>query len=204
MVTASLIRPNLASQFPQNNDHGLKIIDFAHAVRLPPGTESHKLRKLQGTLEYLSPEVINCEAVTTASDLWSLGVILYMLVSGGVSPFFSGTRVRTMARALRGDYDISIEQLSQTSQPAKHMIARLLNTDPDNRPSASDCLADDWLAVSDDNNNVEIIMELETSWMKKCLARRRWYRAFNTLRAMHIIRKLSSTEYKSGRKQGGF
>lgn len=192
------IVPNNIIFLNKNNDHGLKIIDFAHAVKLPPGTDSHKLTQLQGTLEYLSPEVLNCEAVTSASDLWSLGVILYMLVSGGVSPFFSGTRLRTMSRALRADYDLSIDQLSQTSQSAKDLIASLLNTDPDLRPSASDCLAHEWLAVSDGNNNVEIIMELETSWMKKCLARRRWYRAFNTLKAMHIIRKLSSTEYKSG------
>ena len=57
-----------------------------------------------------------------------------------------------------------------------------------------------WLSTNITNNNNEMIMELETSWMKKCLARRRWYRALNTLKAMHIIRKLSSTEYKTGKK----
>ena len=43
----------------------------------------------------------------------------------------------------------------------------------------------------------QTLEELETSFMKKWLARRRWYRAFNALQAMRMMRKLSSTEYKS-------
>ena len=125
---------------------------------------------------------------------------MYMLVSGGVSPFFSGTRLRTMVRSLRADYDLNIDQMSQTTQPAKDLIASLLNQDPSNRPTAGQCLEHHWLSTNITNNNNEMIMELETSWMKKCLARRRWYRALNTLKAMHIIRKLSSTEYKTGKK----
>ena len=70
-------------------------------------------------MEYLAPEALNCEEVSPATDLWSLGVIVYMLVSGGVSPFFSGTRLRTMVRSLKADYDINIDQMKQTSLPAK-------------------------------------------------------------------------------------
>ena len=120
-----------------------------------------------------------------------------MLVSGGVSPFFSGSRLRTMVRSLKADFDLNIDQMRSTSPDAKELITELLQVDPILRPTADECLNHKWFA-DEIFNNTEIILELETSWMKKCLARRRWYRALNTLKAMHIIRKLSSTEYKSG------
>eukprot|EP00092_Neocalanus_flemingeri_P033572 GFUD01036497.1.p1 GENE.GFUD01036497.1~~GFUD01036497.1.p1 ORF type:complete len:690 (+),score=174.45 GFUD01036497.1:62-2131(+) len=182
----------------KNSDHGLKIIDFGHAVQLSPNTDSHKLNQLQGTLEYLAPEALNCDHISPATDLWSLGVVVYMLVSGGVSPFFSGTRLKTMVRSLKAEYDLNIDQMNQTSPHAKDLITNLLQPEPGLRLTASECLAHRWFSPDETTSNREIIMELETSWMKRCLARRRWYRALNTLKAMHIIRKLSSTEYKTG------
>jgi serine/threonine protein kinase len=47
-----------------------------------------------GTLEFMSPEVMRCSHATFASDLWAIGVILYMLVSGGLSPFWAGNEYR--------------------------------------------------------------------------------------------------------------
>ena len=76
----------------------MKIIDFAHSTQLYSDQETIKLSRLQGTLEYLSPEVLNCENVGKPSDIWSVGVIIYMLVTGGVSPFYAGSRLRTMKR----------------------------------------------------------------------------------------------------------
>ena len=85
--------------FPnKNEDTGLKIIDFGHSVQLSHGSEGVKLSQLQGTLEFLSPEVLRCDHVTRAADLWSVGVIIYMLVTGGVSPFFAGNRLKTMIK----------------------------------------------------------------------------------------------------------
>ena len=82
----------------QDLDDGLKIIDFAHSAQLSFEQETIKLSRLQGTLEYLSPEVLNCENVRKPADIWSVGVIIYMLVTGGVSPFYGGSRLRTMKR----------------------------------------------------------------------------------------------------------
>ena len=82
----------------QDLDDGLKIIDFAHSAQLSSEQETIKLSRLQGTLEYLSPEVLNCENVGKPADIWSVGVIIYMLVTGGVSPFYGGSRLKTMKR----------------------------------------------------------------------------------------------------------
>ena len=82
----------------QDFNDELKIIDFAHSTQLSSDQETIKLPRLQGTLEYLSPEVLNCENVGKPADIWSVGVITYMLVTGGVSPFYAGSRLKTMKR----------------------------------------------------------------------------------------------------------
>ena len=51
------------SIFFQNSDEGLKIIDFGHSLQLPADTGTVKLSRMQGTLEYLSPEVLRCDQV---------------------------------------------------------------------------------------------------------------------------------------------
>ena len=54
------------------------------------------IRKLQGTIEFMSPEVMNCKKASTSADMWSVGVVTYMLLTGGKSPFYDGSRLVTL------------------------------------------------------------------------------------------------------------
>ena len=74
-----------------DDDYNLRIIDFGLAEKLVEGEESVKMR-MCGTLEYMSPEVMDCKFASPASDMWGVGSIAYLLVSGGVSPFWAGNR----------------------------------------------------------------------------------------------------------------
>lgn len=56
--------------------HEIKIIDFGLAQKLDP---DKPVRVLFGTPEFISPEIINYEPIGVASDMWSLGVICYVL-----------------------------------------------------------------------------------------------------------------------------
>ena len=89
----------------RDEDAELKITDFALARWLPK-EGMLKLNQMCGSLEFISPEVLECTEVTTATDCWGVGVIAYMLITGGRSPFYGGNRFRTMAKILtaQGSY----------------------------------------------------------------------------------------------------
>ena len=72
----------------------LKIIDFGLARDLSNNPLDSIPLNMCGTLEFMSPEVMRCSHATFASDFWAIGVILYMLVSGGLSPFWAGNEYR--------------------------------------------------------------------------------------------------------------
>ena len=73
----------------------LKIIDFGFAKKL--NSDSQVVRVLQGTPEFVPPEIVNYEPIGFPSDTWSIGVIAYVLLTG-LSPFlgkFSTTHSHT-------------------------------------------------------------------------------------------------------------
>ena len=62
-----------------------KLLDFGIAKLVSPGTPGRELTGVSGqvmTPEYASPEQVNCQPITTASDIYSLGVLLYELLTG--------------------------------------------------------------------------------------------------------------------------
>jgi len=169
----------------------IKIIDFGQALEVGE-EDSIELSRLAGTIEFMAPEVMNCKSASTRTDMWSVGVVAYMLLSGGVSPFYSGSRYRTMARSLSCEYTLDIPEMSRTSEEAKELIRQLLLVESSERMSASECLQHPWLSGAD--IYIDVLHELETTWMRRCLARRRWFRALNALKAMHTMQKLTFPE----------
>jgi len=61
----------------------LKIIDFGFAVKLDP---SEKVQISNGTPEFVAPEIAEGEAIGFYTDMWAVGVLAYVLLSG-LSPF---------------------------------------------------------------------------------------------------------------------
>ena len=77
----------------------LRVIDFGLARELG-GMDKVKCAMV-GTLEFMAPEVVKCTFASPASDMWSLGVVLMMMVSGGISPFWAGSDIATQRRVVR-------------------------------------------------------------------------------------------------------
>uniref|UniRef100_A0A672TRZ4 Myosin light chain kinase family member 4 n=1 Tax=Strigops habroptila TaxID=2489341 RepID=A0A672TRZ4_STRHB len=103
----------------------IKIIDFGLARRYQP---REKLRVNFGTPEFLAPEVVNYEFVSFPTDMWSLGVIAYMLLSG-LSPFLGDDDNETLNNILSCSWDFEDEEFRGVSDQAKDFISKLLIKD---------------------------------------------------------------------------
>ncbi|XP_035249445.1 serine/threonine-protein kinase 17B [Anguilla anguilla] len=119
----------------------IKLVDFGLARRLGTAGE---LREILGTPEYVAPEILNYEPITTATDLWSVGVIAYMLVVGE-SPFVGEDKQETFLNVSQVNVDYCKEAFSQVSELAVDFIRKLLVKSPEDRPSAADCMTHPWL-----------------------------------------------------------
>ncbi|XP_019741598.1 myosin light chain kinase 3 isoform X2 [Hippocampus comes] len=120
----------------------IKIIDFGLARRYKP---REKLKVNFGTPEFLAPEVINYEFVSFPTDMWSLGVITYMLLSG-LSPFLGDDDNETLNNILACQWNFEEEEFTDVSEEAKDFITRLLVKSKSWRMSATEALRHSWLA----------------------------------------------------------
>ncbi|XP_043860539.1 myosin light chain kinase family member 4 isoform X2 [Dromiciops gliroides] len=120
----------------------IKIIDFGLARRYKP---REKLRVNFGTPEFLAPEVVNYDFVSFPTDMWSVGVIAYMLLSG-LSPFLGDNDAETLSNILACSWDLEEEEFQDISEEAKEFISKLLIKEKSWRISASEALKHPWLS----------------------------------------------------------
>ncbi|KAM9761917.1 myosin light chain kinase family member 4 isoform 3-T3 [Menidia menidia] len=120
----------------------IKIIDFGLARRYKP---REKLKVNFGTPEFLAPEVINYEFVSFPTDMWSLGVITYMLLSG-LSPFLGDDDNETLNNILACQWNFEEEEFTDISDEAKDFITLLLVKSKSWRMSATESLKHPWLS----------------------------------------------------------
>ncbi|XP_014880494.1 triple functional domain protein-like isoform X3 [Poecilia latipinna] len=119
----------------------VKLTDFGDAVQL---NSSHYVHPLLGSPEFASPELVLGEPVSLTSDLWSLGVVTYVLLSGA-SPFLDESAEETCLNICRLDFSFPRDYFHGVSQAARDFVRLLLRTDPGRRPPAGLCLQEPWL-----------------------------------------------------------
>lgn len=117
----------------------LKIIDFGTAKKV---RNTEKLKVVMGTPYYIAPEVIKGN-YDLKCDIWTIGVILYVLLSG-CPPFNGDTDEEIMLEILKGNYSFNISPLKGISCDAKDLISMMLRNKPNERPSAIELLQHNW------------------------------------------------------------
>lgn len=127
-------------------DAVLKLTDFGFAK------ETNSYKSLQTpcyTPYYVAPEVLGPEKYDKSCDMWSLGVIMYILLCG-YPPFYSnhGAPISPgMKKRIRnGQYEFPKNEWSRVSSDAKELIRGLLKTDPDERLTIREVMANKWIA----------------------------------------------------------
>lgn len=170
----------------------IKIIDFGLARCLQPGDS---IKVLFGTPDFIAPEVVNYDEISYATDLWSLGVICYVLLSGW-APFTGETDSETLVNVTQAKYDFDEDIFEDISELAKDFIQKLLVKNKDHRMTIQDCLKHEWLAL--DTVDGQIMKRLSTDKLKTFIARRKWQKNGNAIQAVNrMIGKFSSLSSNS-------
>jgi len=130
----------LTNPYPSGD---VKLCDFGISRILTKGAE---LREIVGTPDYVAPEILQYEPISLATDMWSLGVLTYVLLSGH-SPFTGETKQETFCNITNGSLDFPSYLFDDVSEEAKDFICKLLVRDPKGRFSCQDCLKHEWLAT---------------------------------------------------------
>lgn len=169
--------------------HKIKIIDFGLARVY---SENDNLRILFGTPEFVAPEVLNYEPVSPASDMWSVGVICYVLLSG-LSPFMGDNDTETFANITRAEMDFDDDAFDEISEDAKDFISGLLVKKIKGRMSAEECLKHPWLATA------RLVQKrpLSTEKLKRFIIRRKWQKSGTAIRALGRMVSLSRSSLGS-------
>uniref|UniRef100_A0A3P9DTG1 non-specific serine/threonine protein kinase n=1 Tax=Maylandia zebra TaxID=106582 RepID=A0A3P9DTG1_9CICH len=163
----------------------IKIIDFGLAHKIDFGND---FKNIFGTPEFVAPEVVNYEPLGLEADMWSVGVITYILLSGA-SPFLGDNKQETLANVSAVDYTFDEEFFSNTSVLAKDFIARLLVKDPKKRMTIQDSLQHPWIKPKDTQQALsrkESAVNMEK--FKKFAARRKWKQS---VRLISLCNRLS-------------
>jgi serine/threonine protein kinase len=128
-------------------DTTVKLADFGFARRVK---ETNGLRTLCGTPGYLAPEILErYPAYDVKCDLWSVGVILYLLLVGYL-PFEDEDEDKVFEKTRNGQYDFHPTYWGTVSMEAKTLATKLLTVNPAKRWSAAEALQADWMLSKKD------------------------------------------------------
>lgn len=152
----------------ETDDSDIKIADFGFAKRV---TELSSHETACGTPGYVAPEILRGDAYGTEVDIWSMGVICYVLLAG-YPPFYDEDQKKLFKKIKEGRYYFHDEYWSATSPEAIDMIKQMLCVDQSKRWTAAQLLRHPWILMGDEVlQNKSLVDSVIT--MRKFNARRR-------------------------------
>ncbi|XP_016939319.2 death-associated protein kinase related [Drosophila suzukii] len=122
-------------------EDGLKLCDFGISRVVSEGIN---VREMAGTPDYVAPEVLQYEPLSLLTDIWSVGVLTYVLLSG-FSPFGGDTKQETFLNISQCALTFPDNLFGGVSPVAIDFIRRALRIKPNDRMSAAGCLEHIWL-----------------------------------------------------------
>ncbi|KAK6766101.1 hypothetical protein RB195_025794 [Necator americanus] len=170
----------------------IKLIDFGLA-RYYDGTQ--ELRYMAGTPEFAAPEVIKYEQLDFSTDMWSVGVITYILLSG-YSPFLGENICETYCNVEKGAWEFT-EEFDSVSEEAKDFVSRLIVYDKRKRMLPKECLAHPWIAKHRAKASSDTILEgpaegpiMDKKQMMRYNAKRKFRLFYGYMRVITYVKVL--------------
>ncbi|XXG61062.1 hypothetical protein AAC387_Pa04g2810 [Persea americana] len=130
----------------------LKAIDFGLSDFVRP---DERLNDIVGSAYYVAPEVLH-RSYSSEADVWSVGVIAYILLCGS-RPFWAGTESGIFRAVLKADPSFDEPPWPSVSVEAKDFVKRLLIKDPRKRMTAVQALCHPWIR---NYNNIKVPLDI--------------------------------------------
>uniref|UniRef100_A0A665W7S8 non-specific serine/threonine protein kinase n=1 Tax=Echeneis naucrates TaxID=173247 RepID=A0A665W7S8_ECHNA len=164
----------------------IKLIDFGLAHKIEAGAD---FKNIFGTPEFVAPEIVNYEPLGLEADMWSIGVITYILLSGA-SPFLGDTKQETLGNISAMNYEFDEELFSNTSELAKSFIKQLLEKDTRKRMTIQDAHNHPWIKpLNSRQAMVKRLSVVNLENFKRQYARRRWMVSCSILSTVELLQR---------------
>ncbi|XP_049402654.1 calcium-dependent protein kinase 32-like [Solanum stenotomum] len=169
----------------------LKAIDFGLSVFFKPG---ERFNEIVGSPYYMAPEVLKRDYGPEV-DVWSAGVILYILLCG-VPPFWAETEQGVAQAIIRSAVNFKRDPWPKVSDNAKDLVKKMLNPDPSKRLTAQEVLDHPWIQNAKKAPNVSLGETVK--------ARLKQFSMMNKLkkRALRVIAEHLTVDEVAGIKEG--
>ncbi|KAJ3307017.1 hypothetical protein HDV03_003344 [Kappamyces sp. JEL0829] len=126
-------------------DAEVKLSDFGLSTMMNSETENLMKTKC-GTLMYCAPEILRGEQYTKSVDMWSIGVITYVLLCG-YPPFFDQNDTVTLQLILAAKFEFLSPDWDDYTEKAKDFISGLICSDASKRLDCEGALSHSWLSL---------------------------------------------------------
>ena len=150
------IKPENFLLYKEDDASHIKLIDFGLAKRVVP---NEIMNKPNGTPYYIAPEVLK-GSYTTQCDVWSMGVIMYIMLCGK-PPFGGKTNKDIINNVLNSTYSMKNEIWTTVSDDAKDLIGKLLERSADMRLTAQEAFDHPWIQEERKKENSQVRLNPE-------------------------------------------
>lgn len=141
----------------------VKIADFGLSRMID---QAKMMQTACGTPGYVAPEVLQAQGYGFEVDMWSIGVITYILLCG-FPPFYAEELPELFEQILKAQYVYHEEYWGHISKTAKNFIDSLLQVDPKKRLSAKAALEHPWLKEEQSSSSIPLGQKLKETVVKR-------------------------------------
>ena len=147
-ITHRDLKPENLLYATTEDDAEIKIADFGLAKIVG---EDLMMKTACGTPGYVAPEILKGQKYGKGVDVWSLGVITYILLCG-FPPFYDQNNAELFKQIKAGAYDFPSPYWDDVSDDAKNCIRKMLTVNPSKRVTMAQLLEDKWLKGEEVSN----------------------------------------------------
>lgn len=142
-ITHRDLKPDNLLYYHPGNDSKLLITDFGFASTRKSNGHPY-MHTICGTPQYIAPEIVMRRPYTSSVDIWAVGVITYIVLSG-TFPFDAKQDSLIFKQILKGKFTFTGMVWDGISDYAKDFIQRLLTINPESRLTAHEALKHYWV-----------------------------------------------------------